>query len=125
MDTGRPAPGTVEGALARTSAHGYREGVPTKTLVAGAALLCMEAAVVAKRRGTVLGVDTVVRCRDGHLSTTWWIPGASVKAVRLGWWRLQRCPIGPHWSLVTPVTVSELTESERGLAAAHHDIRLP
>lgn len=49
--------------------------------------LCAEAIVVARRRGSLIGVNTVVRCRDGHLSTTLWIPGASLKALRLGWWR--------------------------------------
>lgn len=80
---------------------------------------------MARRRGTLFGANTVVRCRDGHLFTTIWIPGASVKALRLGWWRFQRCPVGGHWSLVTPVTTSELTEQEREFAALHHDLRLP
>lgn len=72
-----------------------------------------------------LGGDVVVRCRQGHLFTTLWIPAASVKAVRLGPWRLQRCPVGHHFSLVTPVDESSLTEEERAQAAAHRDIRLP
>ncbi len=90
-----------------------------------AAVTGAEAAVLARRRGFLVGLDTVVRCRRGHLFTTWWAPGASVKAVRLGWWRLQRCPVGHHWSLVTPVVASGLTEEERRSAAAHHDRRLP
>jgi hypothetical protein len=90
-----------------------------------AALTAVEACVVARRRGRLLGAETVVRCRHGHLSTTWWIPGGSLKAVRFGWWRLQRCPVGPHWSLVTPVDVSHLTDDERALAARYHDVRIP
>jgi hypothetical protein len=90
-----------------------------------ALLLCVEAAVVARRRGTWLAVSTVVRCRSGHLFTTLWVPGASVKAVRLGWWRYQRCPVGNHWTFVTPVQVSELTPEDRQLAAQVHDVRLP
>lgn len=112
--------------MAITGTHGYRGKVPGKLMVAGAAvLLGVEAVVVASRRGTLLQADTVVRCQAEHLFTTWWIPGVSVKAVRLGWWRLQRCPIGRHWSLVTPVVVAALTETGRERAADHHDVRLP
>jgi hypothetical protein len=81
--------------------------------------------VVARRRGYPLGGNAVVRCRQGHLFTTIWIPGASLKAVRLGWARFQRCPVGPHWSLVTPVKTSDLTDEEREKAAARRDIRIP
>lgn len=72
-----------------------------------------------------VGGNVIVRCRDGHLFTTIWVPGASVKALRLGRWRYQRCPVGNHWSLVTPVRESELTDDERALAHDHRDIRLP
>jgi hypothetical protein len=88
-------------------------------------VLCAEIVVLVRRRGYVLGANTVVRCRDGHLFTTLWIPGGSLKAVRLGWWRLQRCPVGKHWSLVTPVTVSTLSEVERQLASQRRDVRIP
>ena len=87
--------------------------------------LLAETIVVARRRGYLMGADTVVRCRNGHLFTTIWIPGVSVKAVRLGWWRFQRCPVGPHWSFVTPATVSDLTDEERQLASEHRDVRIP
>jgi hypothetical protein len=40
-------------------------------------------------------------------------PGASLKSVRLGWWRFQRFPVGRHWTLVTPVRDSDLTADER------------
>jgi hypothetical protein len=72
-----------------------------------------------------IGGNLIVRCHAGHLFTTIWIPGASVKALRLGWWRVQRCPVGHHWSLVTPVNETNLTEGERRHAREHHDIRLP
>jgi hypothetical protein len=94
-------------------------------LVAALVVLVVEAVVVAQRRGRLLGARTIVRCRDGHLFTTLWVPGASVKAVRLGWWRLQRCPVGRHWTLVTPVREAELTDDERAGARAHADVRLP
>jgi hypothetical protein len=87
-------------------------------------LLC-ETIVVARRRGFVIGANTVVRCRRGHLFTTLWIPGGSLKAVRFGWWRFQRCPVGAHWSLVTPVKVSDLTDEERHLASQRRDVRIP
>lgn len=77
------------------------------------------------RRGYRFGGNVIVRCRQGHLFTTIWVPGASVKALRLGPWRLQRCPVGHHWSLVTPVRSSELTDEERRVAAEHRDVRLP
>ena len=71
------------------------------------------------------GGNVVVRCRQGHVFTTLWVPGVSVKAVRLGWWRFQRCPVGGHWSWVTPVRESALSGGERRSARQHHDIRVP
>ncbi len=87
--------------------------------------LVLETVVLVRRRGFLLGAETVVRCRSGHLSTTLWIPGGSLKALRFGWWRFQRCPVGGHWTLVTPVKAAELTDQERQLAAEHHDVRIP
>jgi hypothetical protein len=78
-----------------------------------------------KLRGYPIGGNLVVRCREGHLFTTIWIPGASLKSVRLAWWRLQRCPVGKHWSIVTPVKKSELSEAERQTASKRKDLRLP
>jgi hypothetical protein len=86
--------------------------------------LAAETFVVARRRGFLWGADTVVRCRGGHLFTTLWIPGVSFKALRLGWWRLQRCPVGNHWSLVTPAKLWELDHDEQ-VAAQLHDVRIP
>jgi hypothetical protein len=45
--------------------------------------------------------------------------------VRFGWWRLQRCPVGHHWSVVTPVKTAELTEQERRRASEARDMRVP
>ncbi|MDQ6778550.1 MAG: hypothetical protein M3071_20535 [Actinomycetota bacterium] len=81
--------------------------------------------VVARARGYRIGTNTIVRCRQGHLFTTIWIPGGSLKSLRFGWWRFQRCPVGNHWTLVAPVKESELTEEERRFAAEHKDIRIP
>ena len=80
---------------------------------------------VARRRGYNAGGNVIVRCRRGHLFTTIWIPGASLKAVRLGASRWQHCPVGDHWSVVTPVREAELTDEERAIAARHRDVRIP
>lgn len=81
--------------------------------------------LVARRLGYKVGGDVTVRCREGHLFTTIWIPGASFKAVRLGWVRLQYCPVGEHWTFVMPVRDSDLTDEERRIAGQHHDVRVP
>jgi len=90
------------------------------------AVLAIGTEVLALRsRGYGMGGNVVVRCRQGHLFTTIWIPGGSLKALRLGWARVQRCPVGSHWSLVTLVPLSELTDEERQSAGQHHDLRIP
>jgi hypothetical protein len=94
-------------------------------LALAAGLTIAEALVVRNRRGSLLGARTIVRCRRGHLFTTIWIPGGSLKALRLGPWRLQRCPVGGHWDLVTPVKVSELCAADRELALSRRDTKLP
>jgi len=76
-------------------------------------------------RGYPLGGRMIVRCRRGHLFTTLWIPGVSVKALRLGWLRFQRCPVGHHWSLITPVRDSELTDADKRAARSRRDVFLP
>jgi len=81
--------------------------------------------LVARRLGYKIGGNTVVRCRQGHLFTTIWIPGVSFKAVRFGWYRLQRCPVGAHWTLVVPVKDQDLTDEDRRMAQQHHDVRIP
>lgn len=72
-----------------------------------------------------LGGELVVRCRQGHLFTTLWIPGLSVKALRLGLVRLQHCPVGHHWTIVAPAKPAALTADERRQALQHHDVKLP
>lgn len=93
-------------------------------LIVAAASVVVEIGVL-RSRGYGFGGNVIVRCRDGHLFTTLWLPAASVKSLRLGPWRVQRCPVANHWSLVTPVDKSTLSEDELQLAAAHHDARLP
>ena len=96
-----------------------------KGLAAATGFTGLEALFLRRRSGSILGLRTIVRCRQGHLFTTTWIPGASVKALRLGPWRLQRCPVGRHWSLVTPVAEDRLSESEREQARSVRDTVLP
>jgi hypothetical protein len=76
-------------------------------------------------RGYPLGGHLVVRCRKDHHFRTLWIPGVSVKALRLGWWRFQRCPVGQHWSIVTPVKASDLSPRERRIATRWTDTWIP
>jgi hypothetical protein len=61
-----------------------------------------EAGFLRVRTGKFAG-KVEVSCREGHEFTTTWIPGFSLNALRLGPWRVQRCPVGHHWSVVTPV----------------------
>jgi hypothetical protein len=72
-----------------------------------------------------MGANLVVRCRQGHLFTTMWLPGATFKSLDLGIARVQRCPVGSHWSLVVPVKDGTLTPEEAIAATSHHDLRIP
>jgi hypothetical protein len=70
--------------------------------------------LVMRRKGYSIPGKTIVRCSKGHLFTTTWIEGASLKAIRLSpRTRYQRCPVGNHWSIVHPVKDDELTDEER------------
>ncbi len=88
-------------------------------------LVLAVATIVLRRQGYGVGGNAVVRCRQGHLFTTLWIPGVSFKSLRLGWWRVQWCPVGRHWTIVVPVKAADLTEEERVAAQAAKDIRIP
>jgi len=92
-------------------------GVITAAYIAGT--------IAAKQMGYTFGRNVVVKCQAGHVFTTVWIPGASVKSLKLGFWRLQWCPVGKHVTLVHPLKDSELTGETRDFAAAHHDIPVP
>lgn len=104
-----------------TSAKSRRRRAITVAVIAG----YVAGTVIATRRGYAFGKNTLVRCRRGHLFTTVWIPGGSVKALRLGFWRLQWCPVGRHVGLVHPVKGADLTDAEREFALAHHDTPIP
>ena len=92
---------------------------------AGVVVAYIAGTIIATRQGYSFGKNAVVRCRRGHLFTTVWIPGASVKALRLGFWRIQWCPVGRHVDLVRPVKNADLTEAERSFAMSHHDVPVP
>jgi hypothetical protein len=81
--------------------------------------------LIARRLGYNVGGNVVVRCRQGHLFTTLWIPGVKLKAIDLGMARFQHCPVGHHWTLVVPVRDADLTDEDRRAAAEHHDVHLP
>jgi len=99
-----------------------RRVVSTVLIVAG---LAVGGTLLARRLGYNLGANTVVRCRQGHLFTTTWIPGIKLKEIDLVVARVQYCPVGHHWSLVVPVRDVSITEEERQFALAHHDIKIP
>ena len=90
----------------------------------GAAFLFIEAVGLRRKTGRIAGT-VVVRCARATSSRPSGFPGASLKSVRLGWWRFQHCPIGRHWTLVTPVRESELGETDRVAARQVHDARVP
>jgi hypothetical protein len=81
--------------------------------------------VAARLLGYKLGGNVVVRCRQGHVFSTIWIPGVKLKSLDLVVARVQRCPVGKHWSLVVPVRESELTPGELQFAKEHHDVPIP
>jgi hypothetical protein len=103
--------------------HAGRRKVVRPVLIAGG--LLAGGALLARRLGYRLGMNTVVRCRQGHLFTTIWIPGVKLREIDILVSRVQRCPVGRHWSLVVPVRDTDLAEQEREAARARHDARIP
>ena len=100
-------------------------GKGRKGLAIAVVSTAVEAFFLQRRSGKLLGLRTIVRCHRGHLFTTTWIPGASLKALRLGPWRVQRCPVGKHWSVVRLAKVAKLTEAEQTQAHERRDTLLP
>ena len=94
-------------------------------ILAGVVAAYAAGTIIATRQGYSFGKNSLVRCRRGHLFTTVWIPGASVKALRFGFWRLQWCPVGRHVDLIRPVKSADLTDAERAFALTHHDVPVP
>lgn len=74
--------------------------------------------LVVRRKGYAIPGKTIVRCNKGHLFTTTWVEGGSLKSIRLGpLTRFQRCPVGNHWAIVLPVKDEDLTDEQRRSAA--------
>ena len=100
----------------------------SRRIVTPALIVCCVIAggvVAARVMGYKLGGNVIVRCRQGHVFTTVWIPGVKLKEVDLVVARIQYCPVGKHWSLVVPVREGELTDGEREFARQHHDVPIP
>ena len=108
---------TADAAAARSGRRRKRLAI-----VAGAMLA---ETIPLLRHGYGVGGNVIVRCRQGHVFTTIWLPGASVKSLRLGSRRVQWCPVGRHWSLVKLVRESELSSRQRRAARGRKDIRIP
>jgi hypothetical protein len=68
---------------------------------------------------------TIVRCAQGALYSTIWVPLVSLKAVRLGNQRLQRCPVHHKWERVERVDPATLSAEERSQAESIRDIGIP
>jgi hypothetical protein len=113
------------GAMTQCDQSDTRSWARRAAISVGLLSVLLEAVVLVRRRGSLFAADTVVRCRRGHYFTTMWIPGASLKSVRLGWWRFQSCPVGHHWDFVTPATVVDLSEDQLLSAHEYHDVRVP
>jgi hypothetical protein len=97
----------------------------SRGLAVAGGMTVLEALFLRRRSGSLVGLRTIVRCHRGHLFTTTWIPGASIKALRLGPWRVQRCPVGQHWSVVRPAQAAKLSDAERAEARSTRDTLLP
>jgi hypothetical protein len=95
-----------------------------RRLIIAVGIIALES-VAMRLRGYRVGRNVIVRCQSGHLFTTTWIPGASLKSLRFLWWRVQRCPVGRHWTVITPVRESDLSAWQRRSAHRHRDSPVP
>jgi hypothetical protein len=95
--------------------------IPIAIVVVAALLAFGAGALLARRRGYLKAGEVVARCGRGHLFTTTWNRPLSRKELSLGWTRLQRCPVGGHWTLARQVPDAELTPQERREAREHRD----
>lgn len=95
--------------------------IPVIIIVVAALLAFLVGALLARRKGFAKTGEVAARCRRGHLFTTVWAARASRDRIDLGWARIQRCPVGDHWTLVVPVDESRLTPADKKLASQHRD----
>ena len=89
------------------------------------AFLIMLGFALAGLLGAFERFERPVRCRDGHLFTTIWVPFGSLKALRLGRRRFQYCPVGHHWTTVTRLDETSTRRKDLAKARAVRDLRLP
>jgi hypothetical protein len=89
------------------------------------AVVAFRVARMSRLQGYRFGRDVIVRCRDGHLFMTTWLPMMSVKAIRIGLVRIQHCPVGDHVTAVRLMRDDELTPAERLEASRHQDSGVP
>ncbi len=68
---------------------------------------------------------TIVRCSQGALYSTIWLPLGSLKAIRLGSARIQRCPVHHKWERARKVDPTSLTGEELASATATWDSAIP
>jgi hypothetical protein len=99
--------------------------LPIVIVIIAALVAFAAGAVLAKRKGYLRPGEVVVRCRQGHVFTTVWAAKASRRQLDLGWARVQRCPVGGHWTVVVPVDDSHLAPEDKKLAAQHRDSAVP
>lgn len=89
------------------------------------ALLILLGFALAGPLGAFKRFERPVRCRDGHLFTTIWVPFGSLKALRLGRRRFQYCPVGHHWTMVTRLNPASARRKDLIKARKVRDLRLP
>ena len=68
---------------------------------------------------------TIVRCSRGALYSTIWNPWGSLKAIRLGPVRIQRCPVHHRWEKTRRVDPGALTPRQLEQARSTIDTRIP
>jgi hypothetical protein len=89
------------------------------------AAIAVRIARMPRAKGYRYGRDVFVRCRDGHLFMTTWVPMVSFKAIRLGLVRVQYCPVGDHVTAVRLMRDEDLTPAERLEGSRHRDNGVP
>lgn len=70
-------------------------------------------------------MERAVRCSKGHVFTSTWMRWGSFKALRFGFARFERCPVGRHWAFIRPADMDSLSPAEKESAARFHDSRMP
>jgi hypothetical protein len=81
----------------------------TSTRAASPAFHWPKTRIRSSRSRSLTMMSVIVRCAQGHLFTTRWATGVSFKAIRLGRYRFQRCPVDGQWTFVTPVGDGDLS----------------